>query len=664
MKSITLIFLSISLISGFYSSAFVKANATGSIDNPILRWDGTNFHIENTVQGAIDNASSGEAILLKDGTYVEDILLNKPDISIIGSGSGQWTGTTYKGGTIIKGAFVWGREGLNCKLKSVGLTPNNPSNSTAYNLSFMGGYSVANINFNCYIDDVAFYGDGFCAHNTEFRGKKWFVTNVRSYNAGIHNFPIKAADSVFRNIYVDNNGVNNSSCIIFKSHLTGNGIGTTYGSPNNTVIDGFEVVTSGSSSYGGFLIANNNQTNESINNLIIRNGFINNLQAGNAPCLRCQGRVQSSNIIKNVTIDNVVFKGGQVGIRFENGQSTTSGQGVEGVYIRNCTFIEPAGTESGRYAINNNFGGSPAFGVTVGNITVRDYPYNQVVNVSNAANASVQQGSIFVIRLISDTVFQTAVDINDTVTVENGTISEVVAGAREFISSSTAGIKKIEFGDYPSATLDIGDTYRVSYEAYSPEGTGTANIFFGGKMVISSQTFGAGRLDYVSNEFTLTAGQGMTGSYVPNTEGLEFYIYNSSSSGLSDGESLFIKNLKIQVPADTDGDGLSDGDEIYNYGSNPLLSDTDQDGFSDDKEILFGLDISSSDTDIITHIEQMMRDLRIGSQTFGVSNGNAKIRMFVDESSDLTSTWSNTQHVLELDIPADADTKFYRFRMD
>ena len=61
---------------------------------------------------------------------------------------------------------------------------------------------------------------------------------------------------------------------------------------------------------------------------------------------------------------------------------------------------------------------------------------------------------------------------------------------------------------------------------------------------------------------------------------------------------------------------------------------------------------------------EMITDLRVGSQTFGVSNGNAKIRMFVDESFDLTSTWSNTQNVLELDIPADADTKFYRFRMD
>ena len=69
-------------------------------------------------------------------------------------------------------------------------------------------------------------------------------------------------------------------------------------------------------------------------------------------------------------------------------------------------------------------------------------------------------------------------------------------------------------------------------------------------------------------------------------------------------------------------------------------------------------------TTTISNLQAEMRDLRVGSQTFGVSNGNATIRMFIDESSDLTSTWSNTQHVLELDIPADADTKFYRFRMD
>ena len=69
-------------------------------------------------------------------------------------------------------------------------------------------------------------------------------------------------------------------------------------------------------------------------------------------------------------------------------------------------------------------------------------------------------------------------------------------------------------------------------------------------------------------------------------------------------------------------------------------------------------------TNAVGYTLSEVSDMRVGSQMLSVSNGNATIRMYVDESSDLTSTWSNTQHVLELDIPADADTKFYRFRMD
>ena len=39
------------------------------------------------------------------------------------------------------------------------------------------------------------------------------------------------------------------------------------------------------------------------------------------------------------------------------------------------------------------------------------------------------------------------------------------------------------------------------------------------------------------------------------------------------------------MDADTDGDGLNDGDELFNYGSSPLLEDTDGDGFSDAMEV-------------------------------------------------------------------------------
>ena len=115
---------------------------------------------------------------------------------------------------------------------------------------------------------------------------------------------------------------------------------------------------------------------------------------------------------------------------------------------------------------------------------------------------------------------------------------------------------------------------------------------------------------------------------------------------------------------DSDDDGLSDEYETNISFTNPNNADSDNDGFTDGEEIDLSLDPNVSNADIYSFLDSKVKDLRVGSQTFGVSNGNAKIRMYVDESSDLTSTWSNTQHVLELDIPADADTKFYRFRMD
>ena len=60
----------------------------------------------------------------------------------------------------------------------------------------------------------------------------------------------------------------------------------------------------------------------------------------------------------------------------------------------------------------------------------------------------------------------------------------------------------------------------------------------------------------------------------------------------------------------------------------------------------------------------VMSDLRVGSQMLSVTGNTATIRMYVDESINLNEAWSNTPHVLELDIPADEDIKFYRFRMD
>lgn len=77
-------------------------------------------------------------------------------------------------------------------------------------------------------------------------------------------------------------------------------------------------------------------------------------------------------------------------------------------------------------------------------------------------------------------------------------------------------------------------------------------------------------------------------------------IYDSVSGGLadadvdSDGDGLCnseeIKRRTDPLKPDTDSDGLKDGDEMNTYGTDPLKPDTDADGLNDGDEVQIGLD--------------------------------------------------------------------------
>jgi hypothetical protein len=51
------------------------------------------------------------------------------------------------------------------------------------------------------------------------------------------------------------------------------------------------------------------------------------------------------------------------------------------------------------------------------------------------------------------------------------------------------------------------------------------------------------------------------------------------------------------LDADSDDDGLSDGDEVNVHGTDPLDADTDDDGLDDGIEVMFGTDPLDADSD-------------------------------------------------------------------
>ncbi|WP_135823786.1 helix-turn-helix transcriptional regulator [Halorussus ruber] len=78
--------------------------------------------------------------------------------------------------------------------------------------------------------------------------------------------------------------------------------------------------------------------------------------------------------------------------------------------------------------------------------------------------------------------------------------------------------------------------------------------------------------------------------------GTNVSVADSDGDGLADGLEVNQYGTDPLAP-DTDGDGLSDGAEVHEYGSDPTAVDSDGDGLSDDEELKRGLDPTTIDSD-------------------------------------------------------------------
>ena len=133
----------------------------------------------------------------------------------------------------------------------------------------------------------------------------------------------------------------------------------------------------------------------------------------------------------------------------------------------------------------------------------------------------------------------------------------------------------------------------------------------------------------------------------------------------------YIDNVKIfREFFDSDGDGLHDEDETNtgvfisnrNTGTDPNNPDTSGDGLKDGEVVNSGFDPTVDYTGLINIIRQGIQDLRPGSSLVEVSNNQATIRLEMEQSSAFV-TWTKTGDTTNMTVPADTDTKFFRFKM-
>lgn len=93
-----------------------------------------------------------------------------------------------------------------------------------------------------------------------------------------------------------------------------------------------------------------------------------------------------------------------------------------------------------------------------------------------------------------------------------------------------------------------------------------------------------------------TDGDGLTDEDEIFEHGTDPLVKDTDNDGISDGDAVLVYGLDPLNP-DSDGDGISDGDELNKYRTDPLSADSDEDGLTDYEEIfVYGSDPNNEDT--------------------------------------------------------------------
>jgi hypothetical protein len=166
-----------------------------------------------------------------------------------------------------------------------------------------------------------------------------------------------------------------------------------------------------------------------------------------------------------------------------------------------------------------------------------------------------------------------------------------------------------------------------------------------------------------------------TGVYVdPNDTGTDPNNADTDADGLTDGDEVTSYNTNPNLQ-DTDGDTLSDFEEVVTLKTSPTNTDTNDDGLSDLVLITAGyngsVDYSALLTDTVLNPLGFSTSAQPEPPVAGAnavvaekSNGSATVQMQMERSTDLINWTSDANDLLDVNLNVSGDEDYVRFSIE
>lgn len=158
-----------------------------------------------------------------------------------------------------------------------------------------------------------------------------------------------------------------------------------------------------------------------------------------------------------------------------------------------------------------------------------------------------------------------------------------------------------------------------------------------------------------------TDGDGLTDEDEINIHGTDPNDADSDGDGLDDGVEILVHSTDPNA-ADSDGDSLSDGDEVIIHGTDPHEVDTDGDGIDDDQELTDGTDpLDPNDPGSPTSIRDQ------ASVDLSLRPNPASDRVFIEAAFTDISGWTIDVFDMlgrRMEIPVDRTVGAVQLRTD